>query len=205
MTDRDYGTAGDPNTSSLHPRIRDMLMHRYDARVMNNIHRADYMECLVAFTLGPGWSLPWVDGWDWAPWDCQHTSGARLEVKQSAARQSWDREAQAARRFPRFDIAPRTGYWTRDGGQWIEVPGRPADLYVFAWHDEGRASCCDQRDAGQWLFLVVAEQDLPVDRKRIGWADLQMIAPPCRIAGLKRAVETALPAKAALKATLKHA
>ena len=92
-------------------------MRRYHRSVMNNVYRADYVECLVASTLGPKWWLTWERGWDWAPWDCQHASGTRLEVKQTAARQSWDRETLPRRRAPRFDIAPRTGYSTQDGSR----------------------------------------------------------------------------------------
>ena len=176
-------------------------MRRYDTPVMNNVYRADYVECLVAFTLGTDWCLTWMRGWDWAAWDCQHTSGARIEVKQGAARQSWDRETTARRRIPRFDIASRTGYWTQDGSRWVNFPGRPADLYVFAWHDERRDGYADHRDTSQWLFFVVAEQDLPKNRKHIGLTGLKAIVSPCRIADLKRTVESACPAQGALKAT----
>ena len=179
-------------------------MHRYDRPVMNNVYRADYVECLVAFTLGGEWRLTWTDGWDWAAWDCQHTSGARLEVKQAAARQSWDRETSARRRAPRFDIAPRTGYWAQDGSRWVDSPGRPADLYVFAWHAESRLEYADHRDPDQWLFFVVTERDLPENRKHMGLTGLEAIVSPCRINGLKRAVESACPARGALKAALEH-
>lgn len=99
-----------PQNLELHRSIRDMLMHRFDQHVLNNVYRADYIECLVALTLGPDWWITWARGWDWAPWDCEHSSGARLEVKQAAAGQSWDRDACARRRAPSFDIARRGGY-----------------------------------------------------------------------------------------------
>ena len=193
-----------PSNKALHRRILTTLMRRYDTPVINNIHRADYVECLVVFALGSDWSLTWANGWDWAAWDCQHASGARLEVKQSAARQSWDREALAPRRTPSFDIAPRTGYWTQDGSRWVDSPGRPADLYVIAWHDERRSGHADHRDPNQWLFFVVAEQDLPTDGKNIGLAGLKEIVSPHRFADLKRAVESACPGRASLKAALEH-
>ncbi len=108
MTRHEDEMDSNPRNTALHRRILDTLMSRYDTRVMNNVYRSDYVECLVTFTLGTEWWLTWMRGWDWAPWDCQHTSGARLEVKQVAARQSWDRERLAPRRSPRFDIATRT-------------------------------------------------------------------------------------------------
>ncbi len=204
MIRHEDGVGSNPRDAALHRRIQTTPMGRYDTPVMNNVYRADYVECLVAFTLGTDWWLTWTRGWDWAAWDCQHTSGARLEVKHAAARQSWDRETPARRRAPRFDIAPRTGYWTQDGSRWVNSPGRPADLYVFAWHDEGRDGYADHRDTNQWLFFVVAEQDLPKNRKHIGLEGLKAIVSPCRIADLKRAVENACPARGALKAAIEH-
>ena len=188
------GHEDEPGGSSRHVashrRIRAMLLRRYDTPVMNNVYRSDYVECLVETALAPEWWLAWTRGWDWAAWDCQHTSGARLEVKQAAARQSWDREALAPRRSPRFDIASRTGYWPQDG-MWVDSPGRPADIYVFAWHDERREEYADHRDAGQWLFFVAAERDLPANRKHIGLSGLRVLAPACRITELRRAVGNA--------------
>ncbi len=180
--------------TKLHQRIQATLTCRYDTPIMHNTYRADYIECLVAFTLGSGW---WLTE-NWVSWDCQHTSGARLEVKQSSARQSWDLAEVAPPRSPRFDIAPCTGYWT-DGGQWQDFPGRPEDIYVFAWHGERHNGYADHRDTSQWLFFIVAEQDLPENRKRIGLAGLKSIVSPCYIAELKRTVEARL-APVALKA-----
>ena len=45
-----------------------------------------------------------------------------LEVKQAAARQSWDGKSLPLRRNA-FDIAPRKGYWTRQN-EWVTSPGR---------------------------------------------------------------------------------
>ncbi len=193
---------GAPKNSSLHRRILDTLMRRYDTPVMSNVYRADYVECLVVLALGTDWWLTWERGWDWAAWDIQHISGARLEVKQAAARQSWDREKRAPYRSPRFDVAPRTGYWTEDGSRWVDCPGRPADIYVFAWHDERREGYADHRDPRQWLFFAVGEQHLPRNGKSIGLKRLGAIVSPRRIADLKHAVENACPARAHLKAAL---
>lgn len=191
----------DPKNTELHQRILTTIMCRYDRPIMNNVDRARYVEYLVALTLGEGWEPTW----DWAAWDCQHDSGVRLEVKQAAAIQSWDRGKPAGNRSPRFDIARRTGYSIQDGSRWrwVDCPGRPADLYVFAWHDESRCEIADQRDAGQWRFFVVAEQNLPKDQKSIGLTRLNVLASPSLpIAELRNAVEGACPAPGALKAAL---
>ena len=188
--------------SNLHARIRASLIDRFDAPVMNNVYRGDYVECMIALTLGSDWALTWQRGWDWAPWDCEHDEGARLEIKQSAARQSWDADSMARPRSPAFDIAPRTGRFNRDGSEWIDAPGRPADVYVFAWHGERKRGVADHRDPQQWLFFVVPEPELPEGQKRIGLKGLRKIASPCRLSGLRSAVLQACPAPAALMATL---
>ena len=178
-------------TANLHHRILATLTRRYEQRIMNNVCRSDYIECMVASVLGADWRLTWADGWDWAPWDCEHVpTGTRLEIKQAAARQSWDHESTAVRRRPVFDIASRQGYWPRDGGPWIEAPGRLAHLYVFAWH--GRCDeHADHRNAEQWQFLVTVESDLPSGQKSIGLARLGEIATRCGIADLRQVIEMA--------------
>ena len=187
----------------MRKRILDMLISRYDRPVMNNVDRGQYVECMIASALGAGWRLTWEDGWDWAAWDCEHIpSGVRLEIKQAAARQSWDRDPKGPRRNPDFDIAPRKGYWLKDGSQWIERPGRQADLYVFAWHGR-QDELADHRDPGQWRFLVVAESSLPAGQKSIRLSKLEKIATSSGIAELRFAVEAAFRARGDLKAAVR--
>ena len=119
----------------LRERTLSRLHEQFERRIMNNVHRAEYVECLVAELLGPEWTLPWTEGYDWAPWDLKHDSDWKLEVKQSAARQPWHRGENYSASPPRFDIAPRKGYYSRES-EWIEKPGRHAAVYVFAWHGD---------------------------------------------------------------------
>ena len=190
-------------TTPQHEEILAMLKRRYDGPIMNNVYRGDYVECMIASALWADWRLPWADGWDWAAWDCEHTtSRARLEVKQAAARQTWDKGTTPQRRNPAFDIAPRSGYWTREG-EWIDSPGRQADVYVFAWHG-GDDDHADHTDARQWRFFVVAERDLPQGQKSIGLRRLKEIAAPCGVADLRLAVEAACPAEQHLKVALQR-
>ena len=185
----------------MHERILDLLIRRYDRPIINNTQRGDYVECMISFALeAAGWRLTSEDGWDWAAWDCEHpASGARLEIKQSAARQSWDGALARPRRSPSFDIAPRQGYWPRQGAPWVAGTGRPADIYVFAWHGEV-GQHADHRDAAQWRFFVLAERALPARQKTIGLGKLENIANHCGIAGLERAVGEACPPYGDLKA-----
>ncbi len=180
----------EPHASTFQ-RILNEIAGRYKKCIMNNVYRSNYVEGLVAITLGEDWELT-ATTWDWASWDCEHTSGVRLEVKQAAKRQSWDEGESTPPRAPRFDIAPRTGYWSREGNQWVAEPGRPAHIYVFAWHgkDDKHAN---HRDPRQWHFFVVKKEDLPDAQKSIGLAGLEKIASPCSIEELKRAVENFMP------------
>ena len=183
-----------PNPARVLPRdiameqVLERLMRQYDQPVMNNVQRGNFVECMIACALGPDWQLTWEAGWDWAPWDCEHiTSGARLEIKQAAARQSWDRKAVTPRRKPSFDIAPRSGFWPKDGGPWVPRVGRHADLYVFAWHEIDDEEA-DQRNPEQWQFFAIVANDLPAGQKSIGLGRLWEIVKPCGIDGLRSAV-----------------
>ncbi|MDE0047477.1 MAG: hypothetical protein OXU19_16740 [bacterium] len=175
-------------TSPQHQDVLNMLKRRYDGPIMNNVSRGHYVECMIAITLGTDWQLTWASGWDWAAWDLEHLcSGIRLEIKQAAARQTWDNGQTPARSNPVFDIAPRRGYWTREG-LWVDAPGRQADAYIFAWHgrDDNDA---DQTDPRQWLFFVVAERDLSQGQKSIGLRRLQEITDPCDVVKLRGALK----------------
>ena len=79
-------------TEVLKRRTLDTVLGRYNRKIMNNVHRAEFVECLVANLLGNGWTLPWTEGWDWASWDLRHDSGTTLEIKHSPARQPWHKE-----------------------------------------------------------------------------------------------------------------
>lgn len=169
-----------PWTRDLVDRALSMTRNRFDRRIMNNIHRSEYVECLVAEVLGEGWVLPWLkDDHDWAPWDLEHrASGTKLEVKQSAIRQTWG----VTKRPPRYDIAYRTGLYDEDG--WRSQRARFADIYVFAWHPVADAKLVDHRDPAQWEFYVLPASDLP-EQKTIALTRLRTLTgsvPAARLA-----------------------
>jgi len=146
--------------------IQQIVHDFYDTRIMSNLVRPHYVERMVAAALGDGWRLVSAD---WAGWDIQGHDGIRLEVKQSAARQTWTGHPSLEGRSTRgvFDIAPRTGYWTDGGAQWLVSSGRPADVYIFAWHPVEDAALADHRESAQWQFFVVPEAELPTAQKTI--------------------------------------
>ncbi len=149
--------------------------------IQNNL-RALVVEAIVDAALRPSWRWCSVD---WAGWDFEHETGIKLEVKQSAVRQTW--AAPKSKLVPRFDIRERTGYW-EDGATWIAQPGRNAQIYVFAHHpfvDE----TADHRDPLQWRFYVIRASVLPVART-IGLPGVNKLAPqPVSWAELFGAVE----------------
>ena len=170
---------------SVHEIIVERLVERvYQQPLIENVYRGDYVEYMVALALGQAWRLtaPWTS------WDLEHAaSGARLEVKQSAAQQTWSEQSVAAEhpRRPRFDIAPHCGYYTGGGSDWVDTPlQRQADLYVFAWHAERNVELADHRRPEQWRFFVVAEHRLPRRQKSIGLRPLRRIASCCNYAAL---------------------
>jgi hypothetical protein len=155
----------------------------FGQRLIANNFRAVIVEAMIASVLEPEWR--WCSA-DWAGWDLERADGVRLEVKQSAAKQTWhsatDKPSSCS-----FDIRAREGRY--EGAAWFEGRGRNADLYIFAHHDICDESA-DHADPTQWTLYVVRSNDLP-DTKSIGLQKLRMIARPETYADLKEAVEAA--------------
>ncbi len=160
------------------------VVRSYEQPVMNNTHRSEYAEAIVVLALRDS---GWIRMKPWDGWDCEHKSGLRLEVKQSAAAQTWG--SGTNRSFPRFDIAPRKGFWEEEE-TWVPLskPGRLADIYVFAWHSEPHERA-DQRDPARWEFYVVLTRDLPEKQKTISLTRLRSITNSCTVDGLAAIVK----------------
>lgn len=180
--------------NDLHRRIVGNILERYDQRLIDNFARGVYVERMTAFALDPEWQLPAMA---WEAWDLAHSAtGARMEVKQSAAQQVMQPGFNEKPAPPTFSIAPKKGYWNPD---WIALdpPRRVADLYVFAWHPVTGVAA-DHRHADQWEFYVVREDALP-DQKTIGLKRVADLAQPVGYGGLAAAVEEARAGLASLK------
>lgn len=152
--------------------------------LITNVHRGMVAEAIVAAALEPEWR--WCSE-DYSSWDFERADGAKLEVKQSAARQSWA-AADAKPSACSFDIANRTGRW-ENGVEWIAEPGRSADTYVFAHHPVADATA-DHRDPAQWRFYVVATQQLP-NIRRLSLARLKSLRGACTFEELRQSVGAA--------------
>jgi hypothetical protein len=150
--------------------------------LIENSFRGFVVEIIVGSALGSTWRLCSAD---WYGWDFEHASGCRLEVKQSAARQTWAAPKKPSP--PSFDIRERTGYY--EGAEWIKKAGRLAQIYVFAYHPI-RNDSADHRDPSQWRFHVVPAKQLPAS-KTIGLVRVALLSDAVPWIGLSEAVESA--------------
>ena len=149
----------------LHNLVVQSLNERfYSQPLIDNVYRGDYVETLILFALGDGWEA--VGGW--GSWDLEKgVDGVRVEVKQSAALQTWWKQTGIKKSSPSFSITPKTGYYTdsTDAAKWVDLPGgkrvRPADIYIFAWHPEQEPGVADHHNPGQWEFFVAPADELP--------------------------------------------
>jgi hypothetical protein len=154
----------------------------YGKPLIENSYRGLIVEIIIGEALGSEWRLCSAD---WSGWDFEHRSGCRLEVKQSAARQTW--EAPRKPSPPSFDIRERTGYY--DSATWTPHAGRLAHSYVFAYHPVGDDSA-DHRDPSQWQFYVLPASRLPAN-KRISLSKLVLLTSAGPWSHLRVSVEQA--------------
>lgn len=174
---------GGESNSDLVLRVRQHASAAaFGSSIVQNNLRALVVEAIVDLTLPPGWR--WCSQ-DWAGWDFEHEDGVRLEVKQTAAKQTWAAPVRPS--APRFDIAERRGRW--EGSVWIDEPGRHAQLYVFAHHPIADGTA-EQRDPLQWVFYLVEAARLPATRT-ISLRTVQQSADACTFHELGERVERA--------------
>jgi len=168
----------------------------FDQPLIQNQYRSAFVEAMIEpYLARSGWRHV---GDNWSGWDFEHEFGTRLEVKQSAAWQTWDPYKQAASGLlPKagsggFDIASRMGWFDSAGAIWTKEAGRPAHLYVFAWNSLF-GSAADHRDPEQWEFFIVPTTALPAG-KRIGLTRLRSIVSHVgSFMGPERCAEALLP------------
>ena len=173
--------------------IRTAVANRtVNPKIVLNIYRSAHAEEIVCAALKGQYKL--TEGWE--GYDISRLSdGFRVEVKQTAALQTWKSPAKNAPR--KFDIAPRSGEYDAQGF-WrdYELPQRAAQVYVFATHDVELVDICDHSDIDQWRFYVAAASKLPAGQKSIGLGVIDKMAKsnagvvgPLAWAGLYEAVE----------------
>lgn len=164
--------------------IRRLTERLYGSPIIRNDARGELVEEIVATALEPEWQHCATD---WASCDLIHSARKiGIQVKQSAARQTWHKANARAPR-PCFSIKEKAGRW-QDGDRWIEERSRNAEIFIFAWHP-GVDGLADHRDPDQWEFYVVLERALPA-QSSISLSRIRQLTEPVRIGGLAVSVRT---------------
>jgi hypothetical protein len=136
--------------------IDDCTQRLFGQPLVTNIVRGTFVEAMINLALR---DTGWRQCIAWAGWDFEHDS-TRLEVRQAASRQPWDKARKISDREIKFDITPRTGHWAVEGFVEDHSTARLANLYLFA-HHEGTDASADHREPARWQFYVVPETALP--------------------------------------------
>ena len=137
-----------------HSALDRLVARLYGQPIIRNVLRGELVEQFVLDALGDGW----IAAGDYEAWDVQSVDGKhRIQVKQSAARQSWA-EVDCKPSNARFSIKGSMA-WTEAGG-WAGDITRQATLFIFAWHPLVDASA-DHRDPDQWEFYLIRSDQLP--------------------------------------------
>ncbi len=119
-------------------------------RLMPDAWRDIYAEGLVYLALsGSAPEAGWRPAGEDDPWHLENADHCNVQVKQSAALPSGSNGKHPGKpQAISFDIHPGK-------------KGRQTHIYVFAWHPETDPDVADHRDAGQWRFCVMPEDELP--------------------------------------------
>ena len=94
----------------IHSRVLDSLIGLFDVPLIQNDLRGLYAEHLIAELLGDEWNAV---GSAWAGWDLEHEDGTKIEVKSSAAKQSWE-PSKNGKSLPAFNIKASKFHWRED-------------------------------------------------------------------------------------------
>ncbi len=165
--------------------LNGLFRRLYGKPVVRNDLRGELVEQLVGMALAPEWTHC---GSDWGSCDLRHEqTGCTIQVKQSAAQQSWV-ASDRGYRAPRFSIARKTGRY--EGADWVVGRGRNADIFVFGWHGRNGGDC-DHADPLQWSFYVVPESHLP-DQDSLGLRQIEQITKAVEFFELSSAVGVAM-------------
>lgn len=158
----------------------------FDQPLIENSYRSAFIEAMIEPYLAPhGWRFV-GDGWD--GWDFERTDGSKLEVKQSAAHQTWSKKSKDIPTRGSFDIAARKSSYSEGGSKHNKVPGRNAQTYVFAWNPIYGPET-DHRNPDQWEFYVVPAALLPDGQKTIVLSKIKRLAVPVKLEQLSDATQ----------------
>ena len=194
-----YGeTRVNSGVDDFHQKVIGILSERYDAKLMDNSYRGDYVEAMISEILGGDWELTWrmPKHSSWSAWDLENrVTGKKIEIKQAASWQLWVTNKPSV---PRFDIKEREEVYLGDSGgevgqyEKFNDARRVVDLYIFAWHGLTSRDKANHCDPSQWEFYVVPVEKLPKGQKTIGLQSLKQIVAAVDYKNLTATVEKIL-------------
>ena len=152
------------------PELLAAVIGDFAERIIENTLRGRVVERMVARAIPGAKNMP-----VWHEFDIELPSGARVEVKQSAAAQSF-REGEASK--PIFNIKEAKGRFENDiptALKFVADPGRKADVYVFAHHPLTKAEGANHWKEDQWRFYGIAASNLPIGAKSISLGKLKKL------------------------------
>ena len=121
--------------------------------LVSNATRGRFAEFIVAHALGIDTSGVRDE---WAAYDLDTPEGIKVEVKSSAYLQSWAQRRQSSVLFS----VRKARAWDPDSNLQASVPGRMADVYVFALLAHLEKATLDPLNLDQWEFYVLATKVL---------------------------------------------
>ncbi len=133
------------------------------SELLDNTLRGEFGEYLVALALDPSDPFRFRKK-AWSSWDLQINQDLRIEVKTSGRSQSWHkdrpwRSGKKKKSSPSWGVRMVKVY-CEETGESSEKSSRPADLYVFCFHDEKCVDKAETTDLSQWEFYVVSKEKL---------------------------------------------
>lgn len=155
--------------------------------VLSNRNRSVFAEFIVGTALGAVAERPRVE-WDAADLTYQ---GRRIEVKSSAACQSWHQETASKIAFS----IRKAAIWNPSTGKYEGEPTRCADVYVFCHHPEEDKLKANILDIPAWDFYVASVchlNRLYPSAKSISISGVRDLARACKFPHLRRVVDEAL-------------
>ena len=160
----------------------------FGGRILNNSHRGDLVEMMVAMALGSDWRFV---GLGWHPWDLQlgnDSNRVRIQIKQSAALQLWGPTKTQAVSL-NWSARPPS-YFRRDNPlEPIEPEGWFCELFVVGIHLEKDPNIADQCDPRQWLFSIIPARELEEGAKSMGLKKVIENWPPVEWGLLQQSVD----------------
>jgi hypothetical protein len=159
-----------PSTKEIRRRLSERL---FQSDIVQNNFRGEVFEEIVNSIIGAKHGGDWTHcSADWNAWDFRFKNYF-LQVKQAAARQSWDSDDPVnANGRGIFHIRPNSGYYSSEKWNELKPQQRIAQIYLFGWHDD-RTAKANHFDPKEWKFFVIPSRELALGKPTISVAELE--------------------------------